>query len=90
MIGSFTKSIESWEAAIALLPTKNLSPAELKQKAEWTRDIATAKAKKVELRNTPTPPLPHPTQAPWLRAMFYKTKLDQKGVEGLRSSVRFC
>lgn len=87
MIGAYTLSIKSWESAIAALPSGNLTPAESKQKAEWIRDIVRAEERIDESIRRGPPPCPHPTQAPWLRAMAIKDELDKKGEEGLRSSV---
>ena len=87
MVGAFAKSIETWEAAIAALPTNKLSPTEAKQKTEWTRGLSKAREKQRERQLVPPPPPPHPTQAPWLLATSIKHELGSNGKEGLRSSV---
>ncbi|KAK7694235.1 hypothetical protein QCA50_001415 [Cerrena zonata] len=87
MIGSFISSVKSWQSAIAALPSRNLTPAELKQKAEWTRDISVAADRMDEVILRGSPPVPHPTQAPWLRAMAMEDELKERGDEGLLGSV---
>ena len=89
MLGNLDHSIEHFQRALQTLPVENLSPAELKQRDDWTKDVSNVKRKRDRLLQTPTPQQVSMSEneTPWKRAKAMESELRRLGIERADSSV---
>lgn len=66
-------ALRSWKRAVAALPVENLTPAQKKQRENYTSELAVVQAKVADLEANPRKPkdavtMNRPEQLPWNRA----------------------
>ncbi|KAI1798214.1 hypothetical protein LXA43DRAFT_1107045 [Ganoderma leucocontextum] len=73
-INNLNQAVRAWKRAIAVLPVENLTPAQKKQRDNYTAELAALQAKVADLDANPKPPKNFtatgtPENLPWNRAM---------------------
>lgn len=92
-LDKFDEAIDAWTRALDVLPKENLTPAEQKQKDQYSSELAVAKAKFKDLGVNPkqpegltTIPLSEREKLPWNKALALIPELNASGT--WNSSVR--